>query len=227
MRKAATILTTLALIGAAPAASQEHESAVGDYSGNAMETASGLRISADGTFQYYLSVGALDLRAAGTWERQGDLIRFTSDPKPVPAEFVWKGFRTTPDAPFLAIVTGAQGKPFDYASLTVVCANGAHISEQAQLGIWSPSEDDECDQPEKVKLRLGMYDIESRPFDLNGPLKPAAGQTIVFEFLPNDIGTADFSEVTGTLTEEGMTITGPLGEQSLRRIEMRSETPDN
>lgn len=192
---------------------------VGDYSGNAMETASGLRISADGTFQWYLSVGALDARAAGTWVQNGSTIVFTSDPKPVPPEFVWKGFQTTPDAPFLTIVNAANGEPFDYASLTIVCANGARFSEQAQLGIWSPSPDDDCDRPEKVKFRLSSYQVESRTFDLNGPLKPKEGQTIVFEFRPNDIGLADFTGVTGRLDDGQLTIAGPLGEQVLRRMD--------
>lgn len=196
---------------------------VGTYNGNSFETASGMRILEDGTFQWYISVGALDMRAQGTWEQNGDTITFASDPKPVPPEFAWSGFSQTPDQPFLSIVNAANGEPFDYASVTVVCANGMMLTEQAQLGIWSPSDDDDCDIPEKVRLRLRVYNVESRAFDLTGPLKPKPGQTLRFEFRANDIGLADFTGVTGRLEDATLTISGPLGDQKLRKVEPQGD----
>lgn len=216
----AFLIPTAAFTVMLPVAAQEEGASefVGDYDGNAFETASGMRISADGTFQWYVAVGALDMRASGTWDHEGETIIFTSDPKPVAPEFAWRGFARTPDAPFLSIVDSASGNPFDYASITVVCANGQRLSEQAQLGIWSPSEDDDCDVPEKVQLTQSNYEVESRAFDLNGPLKPKPGQTLVFEFRANDLGVADFTGVSGRLDEGVLRIRGPLGSQDLRKI---------
>ncbi len=195
----------------------------GVYDGGGFETASTMRIREDGTFEWNLSVGALDLRARGSWRREGEEIVFTSDPKPVPPEFEWAGFDETSDQPFLRIFNAANGEPFEYASLIAVCSNGQRLSDQVELGIWSPSGEDECDVPEKVQFRINMFDLKSRPFDLNGPLKPEPGQTIVFHFKPNDIGITDFTGVRGWFADGRLKITGPLGDQELRRIERQIE----
>ena len=42
-----------------------------------METGSGLRLQADGSFEWYFSYGALDLGANGTWVRNGDIVELT------------------------------------------------------------------------------------------------------------------------------------------------------
>ena len=39
-----------------------------------METGSGLRLNADGTFDWFFTYGALDLGARGTWKREGDTV---------------------------------------------------------------------------------------------------------------------------------------------------------
>lgn len=221
MRLQSASLQCIALLFAPPAIAGNEF--VGDYNGNSFETASGMRISKDGTFQWYISVGALDMRAKGTWVRRGDTIAFTPETKPVPPEFAYAGSKETPEGSFLSIVNAANGEPFDYASLIVLCANGIRVSDQARSGSWSPAEEDGCDTPEKVQLRLSTYDVRSPFFDLTGPRKPKPGHTVLFEFRPNDIGIADFTGVTGSFDEDGvLVIRGPLGEQEFRKMEPRA-----
>jgi hypothetical protein len=44
-----------------------------------METGSGLRLGDDGTFDWYFTYGALDLRARGKWKREGEAIELVVD----------------------------------------------------------------------------------------------------------------------------------------------------
>lgn len=62
---------------AAPAASPAAALA-GEYRlEGVMETGSGLRLQADGSFEWYFSYGALDLGARGTWVRTGETVELT------------------------------------------------------------------------------------------------------------------------------------------------------
>ena len=42
------------------------------------ETASGFKLNADSTFEFFFSYGALDRMGSGTWQKQGDQIIFSS-----------------------------------------------------------------------------------------------------------------------------------------------------
>ncbi|GAA0483320.1 hypothetical protein GCM10009096_27150 [Parasphingorhabdus litoris] len=53
------------------------------YLRGVMETASGLQLSEDGSFQWYLSVGALDILTGGRWSLQDGKVTLVYDP---PAE---------------------------------------------------------------------------------------------------------------------------------------------
>ena len=171
---------------------------IGRYSGNSFETAMGMIIREDGTFEWGLSVGALDMRAAGTWQQQGDFIVLTSDPKPVAPEFGWSGMENAPDAPLLRVVWASNREPFPYAMVTAKCSNGNVVYEQVLEEGWSP-DGEECDSVKSVQLREGIYEVSSGEYDLTGALAPADGQTIRFEFHRNDLGVADFSGMVGGL----------------------------
>ncbi|MEL6875880.1 MAG: hypothetical protein AAGM33_10425 [Pseudomonadota bacterium] len=47
------------------------------YLRGVMETAAGLELSEDGSFRWYLIVGALDVIASGRWELTGEKVRLT------------------------------------------------------------------------------------------------------------------------------------------------------
>lgn len=60
------------------------ESPVGEYwlQGEA-ETAAGFKLDSNGQFQFFFSYGALDRQAKGTWQKEGDRILLSSEPKGV------------------------------------------------------------------------------------------------------------------------------------------------
>jgi hypothetical protein len=52
------------------------------YLRGVMETASGLRLNADSSFEFFYSYGALDRQGKGKWQLQKNLIILNSSPKP-------------------------------------------------------------------------------------------------------------------------------------------------
>ncbi|MBV7258752.1 hypothetical protein [Erythrobacter crassostreae] len=209
---------------------------VGRYNGNSFETAMGMEIAADGTFRWGLSVGGLDLRAQGTWMQDGDRIFLTSDPKPVPAEFRWKGTEKNEDGPWVKVVRASNGKPFQYASLSAECKNGEQVFGQVYRDGWPSKEryaNEElhegeelpfakCDEPETITFRLSSYNIKSETHSLR-ELGWKPGETAVFEFESNDLGVADFSGVTGYLEDGVIKLSGGEWPLELRKMPAPSE----
>ena len=50
------------------------------YLTGVMETASGFRLNADSTFDFFFSYGALDRSGKGTWKQEGNKVIFNSKP---------------------------------------------------------------------------------------------------------------------------------------------------
>ncbi len=191
------------------ASATDRSSFVGDYSGNSFETAMGMRLAEDGSFQWRLSVGALDMRAKGTWQQQGETITLTSDPKPVPARFIWSDLETKPAAPLVQILWASNDKPFPYASANVVCADGTKISAQVPAEGWSP-DPVKCAEPVSLTLREGIYKIRSDSYDLSA-LGWTPGSTARIKFERNDLGVADFTGMTGRMEDNMLKFTGGNG----------------
>ncbi len=175
---------------------------VGRYDGSSFESAMRMIIREDGTFAWGLSVGALDLRAEGSWQQDGQRIVLTSYPVPVAPEFRRVGFEIAPNGPLVKVVWATNGEPFQYASINLTCHNGAEFYEQVYAEGWSPPEG-ECDKPVSLRLTQSIHGITSKEYDLSGASNSDDVGTLVVEFHPNDIGVADFSGLIGVL-EEGM-----------------------
>lgn len=79
-----TVATTTAAHADRPASLVGHY-----YLGGVRETGSELLLTADGQFQWYLTYGAVDLFAEGTWDRQGNVVTLTAqkDEKAPPPGF--------------------------------------------------------------------------------------------------------------------------------------------
>ncbi|MEL6876576.1 MAG: hypothetical protein AAGL68_00570 [Pseudomonadota bacterium] len=180
-----------------PLAPSPNSPFIGDYNGGGFETAMGMRIAADGTFQWGLSVGALDMRAKGTWEQRGETITLTSDPKPVAPLFRWSGLETAPSGPMVKVVWASNGEPFQYARVTVTCADGSRIQSQVRYEGWSPAPG-ECADPISLRLEEDIYQIFSQDYVL-ADLGWKPGSTMRFEFERNDLGVADFTGMVGML----------------------------
>ena len=219
------------------ATSTEQSEFVGRYNGSSFETAMGMAIRADGTFVWGLSVGALDLRAAGTWQQDGDIIRLTSDPKPVEPEFRFSGLETLEGAPLLRVVEGDEEEPFYHASAVINCAEGWTLSlpvpakgltfraientgPPPQAVADEQQEEISCDQPESIALRQNSYNIHSKTFDL-AELGWEPGKTVRIAFHPNDLGVADFTGVTGMLEDGKLKLVGGEWPLELRKLPPR------
>ncbi len=191
---------------------------VGRYNGNSFETAMGMIIRDNGTFAWGVSVGGLDLRAAGTWETQGSFILFTSDPVPVPPEFGWSGYESSPEGgPLVKVIRASNGEPFIYASARLTCANGAEIYGNIDAEGWSPPPG-ECDTPVSLQLQQSNYNVMSEVYDLADTFVIEPGQTIRFEFRANDLGVADFTGMSGLLDDGILRVSGGEWPLELRKV---------
>jgi hypothetical protein len=197
---------------------------VGRYDGSAMETAHGLRIAGDGTFQWALSVGALDMRAKGTWQSVGDDILFRSDPVPVPARFVLSGRSRDDDPADIKIAWASSGNPFDYAFIIVQCGETVYKRQQVIGGSWN-YDPQTCPDLRSIRLIEDIYEIES-PLFLWDENAPSDGETLHFAFEKNDLGWIDWTGFTGTLTDGTLSITGGEWPLRLRKLPARDVQSD-
>ena len=171
----------------------------------------GMIVREDGTFAWGASVGALDLRAAGTWRQRGEFILFTSDPVPVPPEFRWSGNENGAEGsaggPLAKVVWATNGEPFPHANAKLTCANGAQFHEQIPREGWSPPAG-ECDTPQSLQLVQSIHNVTSPVYDIADTFAAGPGQTIRFEFHANDIGVADFTGMSGVLEDGILRVNG-------------------
>ncbi len=189
---------------------------VGRYSGSSFETAMGMEIATDGTFGWGLSVGALDMRARGTWDQEGDVLILTSDPKPVSPKFNYIGIEEYTDAPMIEVVWASNANPFQYADVLLQCADGSRLLGNVPAEGWSP-EPGECDDPVSVVLEEGIYDIKSETYNL-AEIGWKPGAKIRFEFERNDLGVADFTGMTGTLEDGVLKLFGGKWPLEMRKV---------
>ncbi len=213
---------------------------VGLYDGSSFESAMGMEVRADGTFDWGLSVGALDLRASGTWAQQREMIILTSNPRPVPPVFRFSGLEPARGGEFVRVVLASNGEEFEFADIRLTCRNGKKFYGQVRSGGYPstnaleyedelPDEYDprkSCDAPVTAMLELSMYDVASEPFDL-ASLGWTPGQTARFEFERNDLGVADFTGMTGALQDGTLTLQGGEWQFELRKLAPRAgDAPD-
>lgn len=198
--------------------SAENSPFVGRYDGGSFETAMGMEIAPDGTFQWFLAVGSLNLRAEGTWEQKGEVLYLTSDPAPVPPEFRFLSVEDRPEDAEddkLVHVTRPDGRPFTYAEARIECANGERISEFVAGSNASKVRYDgyvppECDRMIAVTVEQSNYNVLSPRINLR-EVGWKQGQVLRFEFAPNDIGVADFTGMMGALDQGVLRLTGGKG----------------
>ncbi|UAB78596.1 hypothetical protein INR77_02340 [Erythrobacter sp. SCSIO 43205] len=212
---------TLCTTAWAQEASRDESSFVGRYDGGSFETAMGMVIEADGSFRWGLSVGSLDARATGHWAEKDGVITFTSDPKPVPPQFTLARVEPTKDGPAFRIVWAGTDRPFQYARVYGLCANGETVYDYVSEGDWTPGE--ECDRLEKVAFHMRSYDIQSEAFDVSAHSTANARGTMHFEFHRNDLGVVDFDEATGRFVDGILEVNGPLGSMTFRKVEVPAE----
>lgn len=148
----------------------------------------GLRLNPDGTFQWALSVGALDRRSAGTWAQHDGIATLTTAPTPIAPQFRRDPDSPSSQAPFL-IVRWPTGAGIAGVDVILTCADGAHISDYTQEDGWQPDAG-ACRSPETLELVEPIHGIGPARFDISG-----STGGLQFTLVPNDFGVAD---LTGT-----------------------------
>jgi hypothetical protein len=147
------------------------------------DTAGMLDLRADGSFRYFLSEGALDEQAEGTWTETGGDIRLTTAPKPVPPSWA-RG----PDGGSATLrVILADGRELAGIDFRLGLADGASVAGYTQAEGWSFAEPGER-RIAWVELHEPIHGIVSQRFAID----PPATGGLVFVLTPNDIGTVDF-----------------------------------
>ncbi|QXQ06313.1 hypothetical protein KX816_19460 [Sphingosinicellaceae bacterium] len=175
-------LIALAVAAAQPAA----PGVVGTYELQGQrEVGSGLKLMPGGRFEWFLSYGALDEHATGSWRQSGRTVFLTSDQPIV--------------APAFTLVRSVAG-PAGTLEIKVVGANGsgiALIDVEADIGTGEPLTGVTQDYgfrtdlpPGKklvgLKMGLEMYGIPMQAFPVDGH------NDLTYRFDANDLGKHDF-----------------------------------
>jgi hypothetical protein len=190
----------LAPAAAAQPAPETPASLAGDYVHSQMELVAGIRLNPDGTFQYGLTVGALDERAQGRWKRTGNTIELMSDPQPVAPTVTAGSVEENPGKPFAVRLVAPNGSDVPGIDVTITFDTGAPLTGYTRGEAWHlPAE--ERRTPRSITFAKPSYRLQSEPL----PLDAKPGRTATFLLTPNDFGVAD---LTGTTLEiEGTTMT--------------------
>jgi hypothetical protein len=161
---------------------------VGTYDGHQMEMAVGLELRADGRFDYGLSYGALDESASGTWRVEGNVVLLTSDPV-TPPKFTLLEQQPASDRKTHLVLDLPKGWTRQYFDAEIGLADGrvvgGQLSDDSDALQLAPG-----DRPVSLRLTLGVYDLRSDAFRLDG----TGASRIHVRFEQNDFGKVAFAK---------------------------------
>lgn len=202
------LLSALALIAAIAPLPAFAEEWAGLYHLDAgPDAGGGLLLDADGTFRFGMSAGALDMEAAGRWERAGEGIVLRTEPKPVPAEFSL--VRAEPgggDGAISINVTWPNGRGIAGIDFRIVRESAEPITGYTQSDGWTSEPGP--DRPVlSVQLSEPIHQTASEEFSV-----PADARAFTFVLTPNDMGVADFDDAPAVRTPDGLTVRWRGGE---------------
>lgn len=162
------------------------------------ETASALRLQADGRYQWYFSQGALDVSSDGKWVREGGSILLTSDPIVSP-RFLFKEAKSGSEAGVIIEVLTDKGQPLQGIDVLVQYDDG-----EGDLG-YTDAEGRHsftiraAGKIEHIALAEPIFGVRSENFVL--PVK--SGQVLSFRLETNDWGKEAFEGLPVRITSEG------------------------
>jgi hypothetical protein len=169
----------------APASSSQ---LVGTYDGHQMEMAVGLKLQADGRFDYGLSYGALDESASGTWRVDGGSVILTSDPV-TPPTFVMLEQQPTSDGKTHLVLDLPKGWSRQVFDAEIGLADGrfvgGQLSDDSDTILLGPG-----DRPVSLRLGMAVYQLRSDAFRLDG----TAASRIHVRFEQNGLGKVAFAK---------------------------------
>lgn len=184
----------------------------GNYVASEREMVAGLRLGADGRFQFGLTVGALDQLAEGRWKADGNRVHLTSDPRPVPPTIKPGRVEATPGQPFAIRVVGPLGGDVPGVDLRIEFDSGAPLESYLPGSAWSLPEDEKR-IPRFVTFSISSHRIEFPRLALD----PRPGMTAIFDLTPNDFGVADMTDAVVTVDGNRLTLTYALGTLRMKR----------
>jgi len=180
------LATALAAALALPAQAQD---LVGDYRlAEGPDVGGGLRIAADGSFEYGLAAGALDEYSSGRWERQGEAACLITDPKPVAAQFEKAEPVAVEGAVPTIFATWPNGEAISGIDFVIGFDSGEPVEGYTQYNGWTLP-DDERRVPRWIEVREDIYGITAPRFDLG----EADRGRLHVRLIPNDLGRIDLS----------------------------------
>jgi hypothetical protein len=207
-------LGLLILLAVGSGVAAKERSPAGDYRlVGEQDVASGIRLKPDGRFQYFLSAGALDEQAEGRWSAAGGVVALVTEPKPVSPLFRQSDPRKTDSAAVTIQVSSPEGHGIAGVDLRIGFDDGAPIDAYTQEDGWSlPAE--ERRTPRWIELSVPIHGLVSPRF----PIDLAAGNTLAFTLIPNDIGVLDFAGVTVSVEEKALIVERGGGQLRYERI---------
>ena len=159
---------------------------VGRYMHSEMELASGLWLKADGTFEYFLTVGSLDEAAKGRWTATGDRITLINDPVPVPPAITQGPASLEAAGGFRLKVALPSGRGVQGVDVLVGFDRGEPASDYTQADGWALAKDEKR-EPRWVQLSMSSYGLTSPRF----PVDARKANLVTYILTPNDIGVVD------------------------------------
>jgi hypothetical protein len=187
-------------------------SLAGEYVLSQMELVAGIRLNEDGTFQYGLTVGALDERAQGRWEAAGNRIKLTSEPRPVAPTITPAKIETAPGKPFAIRVVAPNGHEVAGIDLRIEFDSGDPLDSYMAGEPWSlPA--GERRVPRFVTFNWASYRLQSSRL----PLDAKAGSVAVFTLTPNDFGVIDLSDAPAEIVGDTLILHRAEGEMRFKR----------
>lgn len=196
----------------AAAPSEPASTPVGEYVHSEMELVAGIRLNADGTFLYGLTVGSLDERAQGRWKSSGDRIELTSDPRPVAPTITAGVVEQGLGKPWAIRVIAPNKRDVPGVDFLLEFDSGEPLQSYMQGGPWTlPTE--ERRTPRFITFSMPSYRLRSQRL----PLAAKAGMVANFILTPNDFGVADLTGARVELRGDRLSLHRPEGAMEFRR----------
>jgi hypothetical protein len=175
---------TLALPGLA----QANQNLAGHYHLQGFpEMGSELLLHPDGRFEYFLSYGAYDEAAKGTWRVQGGRVLLNTAGKASPPQFRLQQSASRPDKPLTILVQDQNGRGLAGIDLIVDYGDKTETGYTQEYG-WQARQP--TGLPRAIGLGLRMYNLEPQWFKV----ADTSANYYVFGFSPGDLGRAAFQD---------------------------------
>jgi hypothetical protein len=202
-------------MGAAPAMAEDAvEDVAGIYEGHQTELGAGLKLDGDGRFNYFMSYGAVDEMAVGTWTVTPDGVLLDSDPMLAPA-FVLVDSKGGGRSSFDLTLDAPGQIPIQFFAAVVFFADGTRKREEFQDSKLHLKLE-RGQSVEAIALLFDVYQVSSDKV----AVPPKIG-SMHFRFDPNDLGTVKFDHEL--LRKDGGAF---LLERYDRTLRFRKEAPE-